>query len=42
MSDAFLAILYRWLKSGKDQTPEIFVDNLRLIIANLSARVSGQ
>ncbi|MBR2562715.1 MAG: TetR/AcrR family transcriptional regulator C-terminal domain-containing protein [Eubacterium sp.] len=42
MSDAFLAILYRWLKSGEEQTPEKFVANMRLIISNLSARVSGQ
>ena len=38
MSDAFLAILYRWLKSGMDQDPELFVDNMKRIIANLSAR----
>lgn len=42
MSDAFLAILYRWLKSGKEQTPEMFVENMRLIVANLSARVAAR
>ena len=42
MSDAFLAILYRWLKSGEEQGPEDFVENLRLIVANLSAGVSGR
>ena len=40
MSDAFLAILYRWLKSGQEQDPDIFVSNMRLIISNLSARAS--
>ena len=40
MSDAFLAILYRWIKSGQDQDPDAFVSNMRLIIANLSARAS--
>ncbi len=42
MSDAFLAIMHRWLKSGSDQDPDMFVANLKLIISNLSARVSGQ
>lgn len=41
MSDAFLAIMHRWLRSGRNQDPDTFVKNLKLIISNLSARVSG-
>lgn len=41
MSDAFLAIMHRWLRSGKDQDPDTFVKNLKLIISNLSARMSA-
>ena len=41
MSDAFLAILYRWLKSGMDQSPDQFVDNMKRIVANLSVRAAG-
>ncbi len=42
MSDAFLAIMHRWLKSGSDQDPDMFVNNLNRIFSNLRARVSGQ
>ncbi len=41
MTDAFLAILYCWLKNGEAQDPEAFVSNMRLIIANLSAKAAG-
>ena len=41
MSDAFLAILHCWLKEGYKQDPDTFVDNMKLIISNLSARVAG-
>ena len=40
MSDAFLAILHRWLKDGPDQDPDEFVNNLKLIISNLGAKAN--
>ena len=41
MSDAFLAILYRWLKDGLDQEPDEFVENMKRIVKNLSDRAAG-
>lgn len=36
LSDAFLVMMYRWLREGREQTPEEFVESLKDIIVHLS------
>ena len=35
MTDAFLAVMKRWLIDGGDQTPEEFVSNLRVVLTGI-------